>query len=422
MSLIENAIERALALLPSQVIIVGSAALFVNCEWQTLFERLNTRISRFPGFLSGDKPRLIDVLQPDALGTGNAVHHALPFIKTERVIIIHADMPFISVKTLQTLSESHDDLTIAVAPSTDATSSFGRVILREGVPVEIIEAKNITGGVECRKFVNAASYSVSYSCLKTCLADISKNDVTNEYYFTDIVKIACEHGFKTSYIEVSKNEAIGIDSPEALKQASLNLSQILEEQFCGVTFQNLQNVTLSMDTLIGEGSVIEGACAFGRKVVIGKNVVVHPFCVLEECTIEDGCEIGPFAHIHKGSTIRTGAVVGNFVEIKNSDIGCKTKAKHLAYIGDAFLGTSVNIGAGAIFCNYDGVKKHHSTVEDRASIGANVSLVAPIHIGESAYVGAGSVITKDVPAATLALSRAPQVHNEEWVLKKKVTI
>jgi bifunctional UDP-N-acetylglucosamine pyrophosphorylase/glucosamine-1-phosphate N-acetyltransferase len=419
MSLIENAIERALALQPSQVIVVGSSALFANSECQSLFEKLNARMSRLDVFLSNDRPHIIKVLQPEALGTGNAVQTAFPFIQSERVIILHADMPFVRAKTLQALSECESDLSIAIAKNVDPTSSFGRVLLHEGVPVEIIEAKDLSYDVEDSGWVNAAFYSVSYSCLKTCLASISKNSSVNEYYFTSMVNIAYKRGFKTSCVEISPNEAIGIDSPEALAHASLHLSQIMGEQFDDVIFQNLQNVTLSRDTIIGCGSTIEGACAFGRKVIIGKNVKIHPFCVLEDCTVEDDCEIGPFAHIHKGSTIRAGAVIGNFVEVKNSDIGSNSKAKHLAYIGDALLGVSVNVGAGTVFCNYDGVKKHHSTVECHASIGANVSLVAPIHIGENAYVGAGSVITKDVPAATLALSRAPQVHNEEWVRKKK---
>jgi bifunctional UDP-N-acetylglucosamine pyrophosphorylase/glucosamine-1-phosphate N-acetyltransferase len=419
MSFIENSIERALALQPSQVIIVGSAELFAHSEWQTMFDALNAKTSRLPRFLSDDHPNLINVLQPEALGTGNAVQMAFPFIQSERVIIIHVDMPFISVKTLQLLAESKNDLSITVAKNVDSTSSFGRVVFQDGVPVEIIEAKNLYEGVEDSGIVNAASYSVSFSCLKTCLSHISKNTSGDEYYFTDIVNIAYKRGFKTSCVEISPNEAIGIDSPEALAHASIQLSQILSEQFLEVTFQCLHNVTLSMDTAIGCGSIIEGACALGRKVVIGKNVKIHPFCVLDDCIIEDNCEIGPFAHIHKGSTIRAGAVIGNFVEVKNSDIGNNSKAKHLAYVGDALLGVGVNVGAGTVFCNYDGVKKHHSTVERHASIGANVSLVAPIHIGKSAYIGAGSVITKDVPAATLALSRAPQVHNAEWVRKKK---
>jgi bifunctional UDP-N-acetylglucosamine pyrophosphorylase/glucosamine-1-phosphate N-acetyltransferase len=400
LSLLEQSLSLAQTIASSQTVVVGSQALFNHPAWSAIKVRST----------------VVEVLQPEPAGTGDAVRCALLFIQAERILILHSDMPFIRSRTRDKLLESNADLTISVAEVNDSKSHLGRVILNGTAPIGIVEAKNATPEQLNIGTCNVAAYSISYECLMDCLPFIGRNDKSNEYYFTDIVRIAYQRGFTTSCIKASADEAFGIDSPEALKCASSKLQQILRKRFDEVTIQG--NVTLSLDTRIGNGSFVDNFCVFGPRVLIGKNVKIHPFCVLSDCTIEDNCEIGPFAHIHKNSIIRADAVVGNFVEVKHSEVGGRSKAKHLSYIGDATLGARVNIGAGVVFCNYDGIRKHPSTVGDNASIGANSSIIAPLNIGANAYVGAGSVITEDVPPSTLAVSRAPQKHNAEWVKKR----
>ncbi|MDR1907898.1 MAG: bifunctional UDP-N-acetylglucosamine diphosphorylase/glucosamine-1-phosphate N-acetyltransferase GlmU [Holosporales bacterium] len=402
MPLIECVMRTARKLGGAQIIVVGSVALFQHEGWRSLSE----------------KYKCAEVIQPIPLGTGHAVQCALTSIQSERVIILHADVPLIQIETLQILEKSTEDLVVTVAKNNDIESCRGRVLLHEGRPIDIIEAKNATEEQRRINIINAGMYSLSRECLHDCVTHITKNDVTNELYFTDIVRISHQRGFSSSYIEISLEEASGLDTQQDLE--NVPVQQILRQKMEGVVFQDAHSVVLSMDTEIGCGTKVGPFNVFGPNVTIGENATIHPFCVLEDCKIEDNCEIGPFAHIHKDSAVGVHAVVGNFVEVKKSTVGRNTKAKHLSYIGDATLGEKVNIGAGTVFCNYDGIKKHRASVGDYASIGANSSLVAPVSIGASAYIGAGSVITKDVPDATLALSRAPQVHNTEWVHKRKM--
>lgn len=407
-TLIESILKNLQLLLPQQLIVVGSRALFEHEIWKNIyfnFQQKNCFIK--------------EVLQENPLGTGHAVQMAFPSLQTDKIIICHADTPLIQPQTFQRLYESSFDLTLsAMILENPQQSSCGRLILKGSQPVNIVEAKEATQEQKKIKLANAAVYAISRECLKACLFDLNNKNATGEFYFTDIVQKAFEKGFSTSYLEISSDEAFGVDTPENLIEAPVQ--KVLRKKMIqnGVLFQDPSSIVLSMDTQIGLGSVIEAYNVFGPCVTIGKNTTIHPFCVLDHCFIGDYCSVGPFSHIKMDSVVHSKAVIGNFVEIKKSNIGYHTKVKHLAYIGDATLGKSVNIGAGSIFCNYDGFQKHPTIVGDHVHVGANSSLIAPLKIGQSSFIGAGSVITKDVPEEALAISRSPQIHNFEWIVKK----
>jgi bifunctional UDP-N-acetylglucosamine pyrophosphorylase/glucosamine-1-phosphate N-acetyltransferase len=372
--------------------------------------------------LKGEVLELDEVEQSSPLGTGDAVRCALPKIRAPHVLILHADVPMVRPELLRRLSEKKEDLIVSIIdgrpkPLELVKPSYGRVILEGNVPVDIVESKNATPEQLDINTYNAAIYMASRECLNKCVQCIKKNEVTGEFYFTDVVRIAHKKGFSSECAEVSEYEAAGIDTLD--DATNFPLQRVLRNRMPGVTFQDASSVVLSMDTRIEPGTTVGAFNVFGTGVDIGANVTIHPFCVLEDCKIDAGCVIGPFAHIRGGARARENAVIGNFVEVKKSTIGAGSKAKHLSYIGDATLGDNVNVGAGAVFCNYDGKRKNPTRVCDGASIGANTSLVAPLVVGGDAYIGAGSVITKDVPDATLALARAPQVHDATWVKKRR---
>lgn len=399
--LIETVLQTVSQIDPGQILVVGSPFLFKHSTWKEVRARAESLSS------------IQEVIQESPLGTGHAVQTALPFIKGERTLVLHADVPLVQPETLKALEADEADVTLGVVR--DLYAAYGKVALdREGHPTGIVES------TECResKSINAGLYGVSTKCLQSCLASfqphITKNQ-TSELYFTDIVFEACKRGLSVSTLEVAPEEAYGINTPQELLEAPLQT--FLRRRQKNVAFQG--SVVLSMDTKIGAGTTIGAFCVFGPRVVIGRGATILSFCVLEDCRIEDGATVGPFAHLKMGACVGEQAVVGNFVEVKKTTIGARTKAKHLSYLGDARIGEEVNIGAGAVICNYDGFQKHKTTIENGAKIGANASLVAPVVIRREAFVGAGSVITKDVPAETLAVARAPQVHNEAWLQRKK---
>ena len=250
-----------------------------------------------------------------------------------------------------------------------------------------------------------------------------------EYYLTDLIKIAAVKGEKIASYEAPFTEIIGINTRKDLALATSVLKQqVLEKHMLnGVTIMSPENTYIEMDVEIGRDTVIfPGVCLRGQTVigegcvlengtvvvdsVIGNQVHIKPYSVITESKIEDHVAIGPFAHLRPGAHIAAEARIGNFVEVKKSYVGRGSKASHLTYLGDAEIGEGVNIGAGTITCNYDGQRKHKTVIEDRAFIGSNTALVAPVKVGEGALIGAGSVITEDVPPETLAIARARQVH------------
>ncbi|MDR3285540.1 MAG: bifunctional UDP-N-acetylglucosamine diphosphorylase/glucosamine-1-phosphate N-acetyltransferase GlmU [Holosporales bacterium] len=396
----------------NEIIIIGSKNLFFHEKWKKIEEKIKKKVKNVKLAIQ-EKPR----------GTGHAVQTGVPLIgkEVDRVLICCGDTPLIRLETFQKLLVDESDLTLlTMRIENPERSSYGRVIIENSHPTCIIEIKEANSKQKQIDVANAGVYGISAKCLKELIFNIScEKNKTAEIYLTDIVEQAYKRGYSTNFYEVSQNEAYGIDTAKALQNVPFKEEFFFRALTRNISFQDPDKVALSFDTEISEGCEIGAFCVFGHNVILKENVKVLPFCYLEDCLIKENSVIGPFARIKGESIIGHDAVIGNFVEVKKSRIGDKTKIKHLSYIGDAFVENSVNIGAGTIFCNYDGFQKHNTRVGQGAKIGANVSLVAPLTIGQGAFIGAGSVITQNVPDETLAVTRAKQTHNSEWLKKRQ---
>jgi bifunctional UDP-N-acetylglucosamine pyrophosphorylase/glucosamine-1-phosphate N-acetyltransferase len=401
------------------------------------------------------------VEQKEQLGTGHAVRETLPLWEDfdGYILIINGDNPLIKGQTLKdavnylnalveyegrNISEKNyknkEVAGIILTATTQNPYGYGRIIKGQGSTVErIVEEKDASFTEKQINEVNSGIYIVYAPYLKEALLELNNENAQKEYYLTDIVEILNKKGKKFYTFNVGdETQILGVNDRWQL----VNAEKILKTQFLyfwavnGITFHNFdtvwiefdvdfendieifQNVAIKGSTKIGQGTVISENCVI-KNSKIGKNVKIYPNTVIEDSIIEDNAEIGPFARIRNNSIIGKNAFIGNFVEIKNSKIGEKTAAKHLTYLGDAEIGKEVNIGAGTITCNYDGFKKHKTVIKDRAFIGSDTMLVAPVTIGEEAYTGSGSVITKNVPDKALAVERAQLKIIENYAERKK---
>ncbi len=382
-------------------------------------------------------PEWVDVfVQGEQLGTAHAVMCAKDFIEPgDDVLILYGDVPLISENTLKRMIEEHRkgaDVTILVADLEDP-SGYGRVI-QDGDKYRIIEDADLPEELKSVTTINTGFYVFSGDFLLRALPEIKNENAKGEYYLTDAVNFA-------EKVRVVKTddllEITGVNTRKTLVwlEEQLRMRKIEELLENGVTILDPAttyihySVEIGMDTVIHPMTFIEG------KSRVGENCEIGPMTRIVDCeignnvkitrsecfksVIEDDVSVGPFARLREGTILKKSSKIGNFVEIKKSTIGEGTKAQHLSYIGDAFVGKNVNIGAGTITCNYDGKKKNPTFIEDRAFIGSNSSLVAPVRIGKGALIGAGSVITEDVPPYSLGLGRARQIVKEGWVLKKR---
>ncbi len=374
------------------------------------------------------------VEQKEQLGTG----HALMCCKElwtdfkGALLVLNGDVPLLQKETLRNLMEVHlkeqAALTLLTA-KVEKSGEYGVILRDKGGAIkgiaEITERENTSDPAE----INAGVYCFKTAFLNEHLFSLSPNPKKGEYYLTDLIKIAAVKKEKIASYEAPFAEIIGINTRKDLALATSVLKQqVLEKHMLnGVTIVSPENTYIEMDVKIGRDTVIfPGVCLRGQTVigkgcvlengtvvvdsVIGNQVHIKPYSVITESKIEDHVAIGPFAHLRPGTHLATEARIGNFVEVKKSYVGRGSKASHLTYLGDAEIGEGVNIGAGTITCNYDGQRKHKTVIEDRAFIGSNTALVAPVKVGEGALIGAGSVITEDVPPETLAIARARQVH------------
>jgi bifunctional UDP-N-acetylglucosamine pyrophosphorylase/glucosamine-1-phosphate N-acetyltransferase len=367
------------------------------------------------------------VLQAEQLGTGHAVQQAESLLRgnADFVLIVAADMPLLTETTLQRLVEAQKansgPLTLLTL-ETDHPRGFGRVMRDEKGDVRaIVEEAQATSEQLAIKELNAGAYCMRAEWLWDALNDISLSP-KGEYYLTDLVAIAVTDGATVRAVRLEESgEAIGINTrvhlaeAEALLRARINREWML----AGVTLIDPATtyiepaVTLGTDTIIWPNTHLRGASLSGDNCEIGPNTIIHSaqigdHCqvrssVLEEAVVEDGVEIGPFAHLRKGAHLASGVHMGNFGEVKNSYLGPGTKMGHFSYLGDATIAGNVNIGAGTITCNFDGKQKHATVIEENVFIGSDTMLVAPVKIGEGARTGAGSVVTKDVPPYTLTV-------------------
>ena len=381
-------------------------------------------------------------LQEPQLGTGHAVQQALPQLDDNGVsLVLYGDVPLIQQSTLKKILADKRSLTL-LTQNLDNPKGYGRIVRDTGGKVKsIVEEKDASAEQRQIQEINTGIMAAPTSLLREWLAKLRNENAQGEYYLTDIVAMAVAQGITIQTTQPDHAwEVMGINSKvqlaelERLWQCELADRLLLQ----GVTLSDPARVDIrgelscERDVEIDVGCIFEGKVHLGRGVKVGAYSVIRnthiaanthlaPYSHIDQAEIGEHCHIGPFARIRPGSKLQNDVHIGNFVEIKNSDIASNSKANHLSYIGDTTIGERVNIGAGTITCNYDGANKFRTVIEDDAFIGSDTQLIAPVTVGRGATIGAGSTITKDTPAGELTLSRSKQVSVTGWQrpIKKK---
>jgi bifunctional UDP-N-acetylglucosamine pyrophosphorylase/glucosamine-1-phosphate N-acetyltransferase len=380
----------------------------------------------------------IYVVQKEQLGTGHAVMMAKDILKDYDgdVMVVCGDTPLLKVETLKKLHAKH----VATKAATTILTSiykdpfgYGRIVKKNGLVKSIVEQKEADFEIQSIKEVNAGVYVFNNKKLFKALFKMDNNNAQGEYYLTDVIKIqVAGKELVESFILEDNEEILGVNSKVQLAQAEKVLRMrkniaLMEEGVILIDPQTTyieESVKIGKDTVIHPGVVLQGKTIIGEnseiigntRIIdseIGENVKIES-SVIEESVIENKVTIGPFAHIRSKTHLKEEVHIGNFVETKKATLEKGVKAGHLTYLGDAEIGEYTNIGAGTITCNYDGVNKHKTIIGKNVFIGSDTELVAPINIGDSAVIGAGSVITKDVPARALAVARGKQFIKKEW--------
>ena len=385
---------------------------------------------------------VLTVVQRERLGTGHAVVQAKDACGEGTILVLPGDMPLLTVETIERLLNHHKAASAAATLLTaivDNPAGYGRVLRQRGRVARIVEDRDATDDQKKINEIGTSVYCFDARRLWSALAEVRPDNDQGEYYLTDVVAILSRAGATVEAVTVADpSEAQGVNDRKqlaavAVVQRRRILDRLMES---GVTIVDPAStyvedtVTIGPDTVVQPQTVIEGATVIGSECVIGAGshvsgsrladrVVLKPYSIIEEAAIDEDATLGPFCHLRPGCHIGAGAEIGNFAELKKSRVGKKTKIHHVSYMGDATLGERVNVGAGTITCNYDGQRKHPTVIGDGVFVGTKSSLVAPLTIGEGAYVAAGSVITRDVPPGALALERSPQVVKDGWAAKRK---
>jgi len=380
-------------------------------------------------------------LQSEQLGTGHAVMQAMPGTPGEnRVLILFGDVPLLEPATLRRLLENcgNDD---AAVLTIDAANPFGygRIIREDGRIVRNVEEKDATDAERKITEINTGVFSCPAGKLKDWLARLRNDNSQGEYYLTDVIAIAAGDGTTVHGVKAgSQDEVMGINDKKQLAKAerALQKKRVDALMEIGVGFADPLRVDIrgslncGKDVFIDVNAVFEGDVTLGdnvsiesnnliRESTLGAGTVVHPNCHIEGASTGSNCEIGPFARLRPGAELANEVKVGNFVEIKKSTVADGSKVNHLTYIGDAEIGKGVNVGAGTITCNFDGVHKHKTIIGDGAFIGSGVELVAPVTVGKGATIGAGATLSKDAPEDKLTIERAKQVTIPGWKKPRK---
>jgi len=381
------------------------------------------------------------ILQDEQLGTAHAVQQASPHIDDDHIVLIlYGDVPLIKSNTLKALmgSVSADTISLLTVDLQDPCG-YGRIIRDSGEVVAIIEHNDATDEQKEITEVNTGILALHAGYLNECLNKIDNNNVQGEYYLTDVIQLAVKDGKKimtsqpeNTYEVEGVNDRNQLSKLERIKQQEL-VERIMAE---GVSVADPARVDIRGELDIGTDSFIDINCIFEGRVTVGRNVTIGAGCVISDSTIADGCvikpysviekaiidnsvEVGPFARLRPGTRLNENSKVGNFVEVKNTQLGTGSKASHLSYLGDTDVGSNVNIGAGTITCNYDGANKHKTIIKDGAFIGSDSQLVAPVTVGKNSTIGAGSTITRDTEDGELTLSRTAQRIIRGWERPKK---
>lgn len=381
-------------------------------------------------------------VQAEQKGTGHAVMMARSAIEdADCVLVTPGDMPLIRPETVQMLvdaiAKDNQDAAVLFSVAQDPTG-YGRILRDEYGGIKgIVEHRDATPAQRAICEVNTSAYCFHKDLLLFALDRLECNNDQKEYYLTDAIAIIANMGGKVVGVQGEADEGMGINDRAQLAGAAAILRRRINRRhmLAGVTIVDPEttyidhDVTIGRDTVVYPGNVLEAGTSIGEgcalypnsrivKSVIGNRVDVTS-SVITDTAIGDGCHIGPFAYTRPGSRIGCDVKIGDFVEIKNSSIGDGTKISHLTYVGDADVGSGVNLGCGVVFVNYDGRKKHRTVVEDGAFIGCNTNLVAPVKVGKGGYTAAGSTITEDVPEDALAIARSRQTNKEGWAAKRR---
>lgn len=355
------------------------------------------------------------VLQSEQLGTGHAVDQARDALADfdGNVVVLYGDTPFISPETLQKLTAALDDAAVAVLGFDAADPArYGRLVADGDQLLEIVEFKDATDKQRAITLCNSGVMAANSKLLFELLSGLGNNNASGEYYLTDIVGAAVARGETCRVVRCAEAETLGVDSRAGLARAEaiFQANARLEALENGVSMAAPETVYFSFDTTIGRDTVIEPNVVFAPGVTVESGATIRAFSHLEGCHVSRGGIIGPYARLRPGAELAEDVKIGNFVEIKASQIEEGAKVNHLTYVGDATIGARSNIGAGTVTCNYDGYLKHKTTIGEDVFIGSSTMLVAPVSLGDGAMTASGSVITKDVPAGDLALARAGQVN------------
>jgi len=424
--MITHVLETARSLRPRSVtVVVGHQA-----------EAVKSGVTWYPG--------LTCVVQEPQLGTGHALLMAEPALRHAHgtVILLSGDVPLLSPQTLHALVDRHRSAGAAATVLTavvDAPHGYGRIVRSgEGI-ARIVEERDATADERTIREINSGIYAFALDGLFEAVRGIASENAQHEYYLPDLVAIFRRLGRGVATLTVANPDEIrGINSRVELAEVSRIVRQQKNNELMasGVTIEDPattyidRSVAIAADTVVRPGVSLEGETTIGAgcdihsgvRIVnsrIGDRVTILNHCLITDATVGSDVTVGPFAHLRNDADVRDHARVGNFVELKRTVLGDGSKAMHLAYLGDATIGQRVNIGAGTITCNYDGVHKNQTVIEDGAFIGSDTQLIAPVTIGQGAYVGSGTTVREDVPAGALAVSAGPQRNIAGWVDKKK---
>jgi len=385
------------------------------------------------------------VRQEPQRGTGHALECCRAVLGNAPglLMVLYGDTPLLSAATLERLREAQARSAGAatlITTTLDDPTGYGRVIVdAHGNVAAIAEHKDCTAEQRSIRVINSGIYCFRAELLWRHLGEVQPNPVTGEYYLTDMARILSGHGHMVRALHIEDSaELLGINTRVELADADRILRQRKAEELMlsGVTIERPETVCIDASVSAGADTVIEpftrllgrtrigedcriGAGAILENTELGDRVIIRPYCVITDSRIDAGAQVGPFARLRQGAHAGANTKIGNFVELKNTRLGAGSKSQHLAYLGDAEIGTRVNIGAGTITCNYDGEKKHATTIGDGAFVGTNATLVAPLKIGADSYIAAGSAITEEVPPGALALGRERQVNKPGWVAKRR---
>ncbi len=388
------------------------------------------------------QPDLVWARQEPQLGTGHALAQALPHLDPKvPTLVLYGDVPLTRAETLTTLCRAAGKGVALLTVELDDPHGYGRIVRSRGAVRRIVEEKDATRAERALREINTGIMVLPTARLKTWLAGLQNKNAQKEYYLTDVVAAAVADKVPVgSAAPGAAWEILGVNSKTQLAELERRFQRGVAAALMhgGVTLADPARIDVRGSLVCGRDVSIDVNCVFEGEVVLGEDVRVgancvlksvniaagtriEPFCHVEQADIGERCRIGPYARLRPGTTLAEEVHIGNFVEVKASQIAARSKANHLAYVGDTTVGRDVNIGAGTITCNYDGANKHRTIIEDDVHIGSDTQLVAPVRVGKGATLGAGTTLTRDAPAGGLTISRAKQVTITGWKrpVKKK---